>query len=106
MALKFPDKDPDEMLDYTVDWSRYLGAGNTIVQAKWYVEDTDGSLNEWADAEVVNGLQKVSASNNDTLTTIQLSLGDANTTYKLHSWIRTSGGATTQRKVLLKVRER
>ena len=23
MALKFPDKDPDERLDYTVDWSAY-----------------------------------------------------------------------------------
>jgi hypothetical protein len=106
MALKFPDKDPDEMLDYSVDWSRYLAGSTVITEAKWYVEDTDGSLNLWVDAEVINGLQRVSASHNDTVSTVQISLGDANTTYKLHNWIRTASGLTTQRKILLKVRER
>jgi len=34
MALKFPDKDPDERLDYTVDWSRYLDT-LTISSVQW-----------------------------------------------------------------------
>jgi len=25
MAYKWPDKDPDEVVDYSVDWSRFLG---------------------------------------------------------------------------------
>ena len=24
MAFKWPNKDPDEQLDYSIDWSRYL----------------------------------------------------------------------------------
>jgi hypothetical protein len=105
MALKFPDKDPDEILDYSVDWSRYLGE-DVITSVVWKIEDTDGTLNTWEDAEVVNSLQRVSASNNDTVATIQLSLGDANTVYKIHCQITTDSGATTQRKIILKVRER
>ena len=34
MALKFPDKDPDERLDYTIDWSRYLDT-LTIASVQW-----------------------------------------------------------------------
>lgn len=105
MALKWTAKDPDEQLDYSIDWSRYLGSA-TISSVVWKIEETDGTLNTWVDAEVVNGLQRVSASNNDTVATIELSLGDANTTYKIYCQITTSTGVTTQRKILLKVRER
>ena len=34
MALRWPDKDPDELLDYTVDWSRYLDT-LTIASVEW-----------------------------------------------------------------------
>lgn len=44
MAFKFPDKDPDERLDYTVDWSRYLERDNvTIVSMAWKIEKADGT---------------------------------------------------------------
>lgn len=44
MAFKFPDKDPDEKLDYTVDWSRYLQRDDlTIASVTWYIEKSDGS---------------------------------------------------------------
>jgi hypothetical protein len=26
MSYKWPDKDKDELLDYNIDWSRFLGA--------------------------------------------------------------------------------
>lgn len=44
MAFKFPDKDPDEKLDYTVDWSRYLAAGETIDSAgsTWRIQNSKG----------------------------------------------------------------
>jgi hypothetical protein len=38
MSYKWPDKDPDEMLDYSVDWSRFLG-DDTISSVTWYIYD-------------------------------------------------------------------
>ena len=40
MAFKFPDKDPDEKLDYTVDWSRYLSTDDVIYSAgsSWKIQ--------------------------------------------------------------------
>ena len=104
MSLKFPDKDPDEILDYSVDWSRYLDT-DTISSVTWKIDD-NGTLNTWEDAEVVNGLQRVSASNNDTVATIQLSLGTAYEDYILYCEITTSAGITTSREINLKVRDR
>jgi hypothetical protein len=44
MAFKFPDKDPDEKLDYTVDWSRYLQRDDlTIASVTWKIEKADGT---------------------------------------------------------------
>jgi hypothetical protein len=103
MSLKFPDKDPDEVLDYSVDWSRYLDT-DTISSVTWKIDD-NGTLNTWVDAEVVNGLQRVSASNNDTVATIQLSLGTAYEDYDIYCEITTSSGTTTQRKIKLRVRD-
>jgi hypothetical protein len=42
MAFKFPDKDPDEKLDYTVDWSRYLTGSQTIYEAgsTWRIQNS------------------------------------------------------------------
>ena len=34
MALKWPDKDPDEQLDFSADWSRYLGTA-TLSTVTW-----------------------------------------------------------------------
>ena len=36
MSYKWPDKDPDETIDYSVDWSRFLGS-NTISAIVWSV---------------------------------------------------------------------
>lgn len=32
-------KDPEEVLDYTLDWSEYLPAGDTVASATWTVPD-------------------------------------------------------------------
>ena len=37
MSFRWPVKDPDETLDYSVDWSRFLGT-NTISSVVWSVE--------------------------------------------------------------------
>lgn len=32
---KWPTKDPDEKLDYAVNWASWLDVGDTIVSAQW-----------------------------------------------------------------------
>lgn len=123
MALKFPDKDPDEMLDYTVDWSRYLG-DLTIASVTWKIQKSDGTALTFpvgysfqGDALVAStgstiGLTANSQTHTSTTATIVLEKGDPNTTYKLLCEIttstsaRTSAPIVTNRKIVLKVRER
>ena len=130
MAFKFPDKDPDEQLDYTVDWSRYLEPdGLTIADVTWYIEKEDGSKIEFTqgysfqnDGLVLNTSETVGLTNivitdpdvlaSATTATIVLSKGEANKIYTLVCEITTTESAkttdtiTTNRRVKLKVRER
>ena len=39
MSFRWPNKDPDEQLDYSVDWSRFLGSA-TISTVTWSVKST------------------------------------------------------------------
>ena len=43
MSFRWPNKDPDETLDYSVDWSRFLDTG-TISSCSWFV-DNFGNIN-------------------------------------------------------------
>jgi hypothetical protein len=104
MALKWPNKDPDEQLDYSVDWSRYLGS-NTISSVVWKIDDADNVKQTWSALGIVNGIQHVSNSNSDTVATIQIGLGTANKTYDIYCQITTSTGVVTERKIRLKIRE-
>lgn len=104
MALKWPNKDPDEQLDYSIDWSRYLDDA-TISSVVWKIEDADGVKQTWSPTTVVNGLQYVSSSHNDTVATIQLGLGTANRNYDIYCQISTSEGVVTERRITLKVRQ-
>lgn len=104
MALKWPNKDPGEQLDYSIDWSRYLDT-DTISSVVWKVEDADGVKQTWVATTIVNGLQYISASNSTTVATIQLALGTANENYTIYCQITTSSGVVTERKITLKVRE-
>ena len=126
MAFKFPDKDPDEKLDYTVDWSRYLAEGETIDSAgsTWKIQKADGSYVEFAtdqsfeNNEVVSnvdsgegtttGLTMTSETYTTTKAVIVLSKGIANTTYRLLCEIRVNdaNGVVTNREINLRVRER
>jgi hypothetical protein len=42
MSFRWPNKDPDETLDYSVDWSRWLN-GATISTVVWYVDNSAGA---------------------------------------------------------------
>ena len=83
-------KDPDATLDYTLDWSDYLG-GDEIATSAWVVPE---------------GLTKVSESSTTTLATVWLSGGAAFTTYRVTNRVTTVGGREDDRSVLIQVRER
>jgi len=83
-------KDPDEVLDYSIDWSTWLG------------EDTI-STSEWT---VPAGITEDSDSNDTTSATIWLSGGTAGVKYSLVNEIVTAGGRTANRTISVLVVER
>lgn len=84
-------KDPDAKLDYAIDWSSWLAAGETITASAW---------------TVATGITEVISSFNDTTTKIWLSGGTAGTTYTIANTITTSDGRIDERTFDVIVEER
>lgn len=105
MSFKWPNKDPDEILDYSVDWSRWLNTGVTISAVSWFVDNASGVKTAFTNGSVVNGLQNVSATNTNTVATINLALGTNNIEYKLYCRITDTSGSVAERVVKLRVKE-
>ena len=93
----WPDKDPDEVLAYTIDWQDsadpVLGTSETISTSTWTVPA---------------GLTKDSDSKTNTTATVVLSGGTAEVKYQIANKIVTdsSPARTYERTVNLKVKER
>lgn len=86
MAQAF-DKDPNAILDYTVNWETWLGT-DTISTSAWTIEA---------------GLTQVSASNTTTTATVWVSGGTVRQTYCLTNRIVTAGGRTDERTIMITV---
>tara|TARA_R110001599_G_scaffold222948_2_gene422144 strand:- start:333 stop:647 length:315 start_codon:yes stop_codon:yes gene_type:complete len=104
--MRWPNKDPDEQLDYSVDWSRFLGTGVSLAGVQWFVDNGSEVKTLLGDGEVVNGIQNVSKTETDTVTTINLGLGTNNTEYKFYCRITDSSGSQAERVVKLRIKER
>jgi hypothetical protein len=106
MSLKWPAKDPDETLDYSIDWSRFLGS-DTITSVVWKIEDTDGTYNTVSAPETVNGLTITAVSNTDTVATAQIAAGTVNTVHNVVCQI-TFGASSliASRTIQLPIREK
>ena len=106
MSLKWPNKDPDELADYSIDWSRFITPA-TINSVTWSVDDADGVKTELVPSgQIVHGIQLVSATNTDSVATARMGLGTDNIKYKLYCTITTSDGLIFERTVFLRVREK
>lgn len=105
MSYKWPDKDPDEVIDYSVDWSRFLNT-DTISTVSWFVDNSSGVKTAIAGGETVNGIQLVAQTNTATVATAQLGLGTANIRYKVTCRVSTAGGLTYERSIFLRIREK
>lgn len=87
--LRWPDKDPADVLDFTMDFAAALGA-DTIATVTWTVP---------AD------LSKGAETNSTTAATVWLSAGAAGTDYSITCRITTAGGRTIERTALLLVKD-
>jgi len=104
MSFKWPNKDKDETLDYSVDWSRYVGT-STIASVTWYVDNADGVKTTIAGGAVVNGIQNISQTVSGKVTTINLGLGTNNVEYKFYCSITDNAGRTAERVIRLRIKE-
>lgn len=104
MALKWQDKDPDDQIDYSVDWTALLGT-NTISTIEWKIY-TSGAWTTWTQAQIVDGLQYVSSTNTNTVATIYLGSGTAFTTYNIICRMTASDATIIEQEVRLRVVEK
>jgi len=91
MATTSFKKDPGETLDYRIDWSDWLGDGETISTSTWTAEA---------------GITKGADSKTDTTTTVWLSGGTAGSTYRIEDTVTTNGSRTGVRSFLIVVQDR
>ena len=86
----FATKDPSAVLDYSFDWSAWLGT-DTIDSSSW---------------SVPTGITKTSDSHTFITTTVWLSAGTVGTNYEVVNTIITAGGRTDQRTITIRCREK
>jgi len=104
MSFKWPNKDPDETLDYSVDWSRWLN-GATISTIVWYVDNSAGAKTALTAGNTVNGLQNVAQTISGGVATINLGLGTNNTEYKIYCNMSDSSGNVAERVIRFRIKE-
>ena len=102
---KWPDKDKDEIIDYSIDWSRFLNT-DTISGVTWFIDDANGTKTQTSDSDVIQGIQRVSATYTNTISTIRLSLGTDNVRYKITCRVTTVSGLQFERSVYLRIKEK
>ncbi len=84
-------KDPDEVLDFTVDWAKPLAVGDIIETSVWTLP---------------TGVTKGAETFTNTSTTIWLSGGTDGQNYDLLNRIVTQGGRTREQTCTLRVRSK
>lgn len=88
--LVWPDKDPTDVLDYSINWSGRL-SGDTILTSSF---------------DVPAGLTKDAETNTNETSTLWLSGGTAGISYTITCTVTTAAGRTWQESVRIVVREK
>ena len=105
MSYKWPEKDPDETADFSVDWSRFLGS-DTIASAVFFIDDAYGTKTQVSTAQIVNNLQFVAGTVAGNVATARFAAGTNNVRYNITCRINTTQGLTYERTVILPIRNR
>lgn len=93
----FIDKDPQADLVYTMDWSQWLPAGQTITTSTWTLETFTGDATP---------LVKEAFSNTTNKALVQISGGTSGKIYKIYNKITTTSGYDDRRYFRIKVKAR
>ena len=102
MAYKWPDKDPDEIADFSVDWSRFLGT-DTIASVVWLANDTVLAINVSLGGEN-NEIILIQPTNTNTVATARFVGGVNGKRYKITCRITTADSTVFERNIFLRVR--
>lgn len=86
--LRLDPKDPDDVLDYGINWSKWLD-GDTLLLSEWFVPE---------------GITMDSESSDTTTATIWLSGGTADADYELTNRITTAQGRQRDKTITIRVR--
>lgn len=105
MAYKWPDKDPDETVDFSVDWSRFIPE-TTLAGANWSIKDASGTKVSVSNAQIVDGLQFIASTLSGKVVTARFALGTVNKTYTTSCSITTGDGLTYERSIQLRIKEK
>lgn len=106
MSLRWPSKDPDESLDFSVDWSRFLDTGN-INSVAWFIQDTDGTYTAAVPPSTVDGLTITNQSNTDSVATAVFSAGTLNKRYNVKCQINFGAESyVASRTIILPIKEK
>ena len=94
--MDYPNKDPDSVLDYGMDWSNWLPDGDVIQSSNWIME-----------AVVNSGALTIdSDSFDDNFTVVWLSGGEDGAVYNITNRIVTVQGRTQDQSVGISIRQR
>jgi len=114
MSFRWPVKDPDETLDYSMDWSRWLDTA-TISSVTWFVKtpeigktqiDAGETLTTASGSTVTDSIQNISQTNTNTVATLNLGGGVLNREYTFICQIVDSTGSTAERSVKVAIRQK
>lgn len=115
MSFRWPSKDPDETLDYSVDWSRFLESA-VIDSVKWFVQSNlyntktelqaGQTLTTASGSATTDSVQNVSQTNTNTVATINIAGGQNNVEYTFSCQMTDDTGSTAERTIKLRMKER
>jgi hypothetical protein len=114
MSFRWPVKDPDETLDYSMDWSRWLDTA-TISSVTWFVKtpeigktqiDAGETLTTASGSTVTDSIQNISQTNTNTVATLNLGGGVLTREYTFTCQIVDSTGSTAERSVKVAIRQK
>lgn len=91
-AMAWAEKDPDDIADYAIDWTRWLD-GDTISDSVFTVDGDPG-------------VSLASESHTDTVATVWLAGGGEGRRAKIHNRITTAGGRRFDKTMTLDIKER
>ena len=115
MSFRWPSKDPDETLDYSVDWSRFLDTAkiNSVI---WFVKSSlyntktrlnaGQNLTNASSNATTDNIQNVAQTNTNTVATINISGGQNNVEYTFFCQMTDDTGSTAERSIKLRLKER